>query len=76
MLKLHPWTDYIIRKGLFLAGILLAAGIFLLVYMRAEPSCLPVLRGYAEYCGTSAAIVMAAALFGGLFLEDILRKNG
>ena len=76
MLKLHPWTDYIIRKGFFLAGLLLAAGIFLLIYAQTEPSCFSILRNYAEYCGTSATIVTAAALFGGLFLEDILRKIG
>ena len=74
MLKLHPWTDYIIRKGFFLAGTLLAAGIFLLIYAQAEPSHFPVLRNYAEYCTTSAIIVTSAALFGGLFLEDIFRK--
>ena len=75
MLKLHIWTDYIIRKGFFLAGILLAAKIFLRIYMQAEPLYFPALRNYAEYCGTSAIVVMAAALFGGLFLEDIFRKN-
>ena len=75
MLKLHHWTDYIIRKGFFLAGILLMAGILILVYTRVEPFHFPVLRNYAEYCVTSAMIVLAAALFGGLFLEDIFRKT-
>lgn len=75
MLKLHPWTDYIIRKGFFLAGTFLTAGILLLVYTQAEPSYFPVLQDYAKYCGISATIVMTAALFGGLFSEDILRKK-
>ena len=75
MLKLHIWTDYIIRKGFILADLLLAAGIVLHLYIRHQPLYAPILRDYAQHYSTSAAIVLAAALFGALFLEDILRKS-
>lgn len=76
MLKLHLWPEYIIRKGFFLSGLLLAAALILSVWESAEPASFPLLYRYSQYCSSSAAAVLAAALFGGLFLEDVLRHTG
>ena len=75
MPNIHSWPDYIIRKGFFLAGTLLASSLILSVWASASPAVFPLLRRYAAYYQTSSAVVLAAALLGGLFLEDILRKQ-
>lgn len=75
MLKLHSWSDYIIRKGFFLSGVLLASTLVLSVWASACPVSALTLRHYIAYSQTSSVIVMASALFGGLFLEDIMRKT-
>lgn len=76
MLNFHPWPDYIIRKGFFLSGLLLASALILSVWASAVPAVFPLLRRYAAYLQSSSAAVLAAALLGGLFLEEILRKKG
>lgn len=76
MLKLHFWPEYVIRKGFFLSALLLAAALILSVWENAEPSSFPLLYRYSHYCISSAATVLAATLFGGLFLEDALRCSG
>ena len=75
MSDLQSWTDYIIRRGFFLSCTLLASALVLLVWAGARPITFPALRQYAEYFQFSAAVVLAASLFGGLFLEDILRRK-
>lgn len=75
MLNFHPWSDYIIRKGFFVAGALLASALILSVWASASPAAFPLLRRYVHYYQSSAAAVLAAALLGGLLLEDILRKK-
>ena len=75
MSNFHPWPDYIIRKGVFLSGVLLASALILSVWASAAPAAFPLLRRYAAYYQSSAAAVLAAALLGSLFLEDILRKQ-
>lgn len=75
MPHLHPWPDYIIRKGFFLSGVLLAASLVLAVWASAVPAAFPLLRRYAAYYQSCSAAVLAAALLGSLLLEDILRKK-
>lgn len=75
MLNLHPWSGYIIRKGFFLSGLLLASALVLSVWASARPAVFPLLRHYAAYYQSSSAVVLAAALPGGLLLEDILRRQ-
>lgn len=75
MPNFHPWPDYIIRKGFFLACALLASSLILSVWASASPAAFPLLRRYAAYYQSSSAAVLAAALLGGLFLEDILRRQ-
>lgn len=76
MSNLHPWPDYIIRKGFFLSGVLLASALILSVWAKACPVSALTLRHYIACSQTSSLIVMTTSLFGGLFLEDILRKTG
>ena len=75
MPKYHIWTGYIIRKGFFLSGALLAAALILLVWASACPASFPFLRHYASYCQTSSVIILAVTLLGGICLEDILRRR-
>lgn len=75
MLKLHSWPDYIIRKGCFLSGLLLASALILAVWADARPETFLHLRHYVSACQTSSAMVLAASLLGGIFLEDLLRKG-
>lgn len=75
MPKLHLWTDYIIRKGVFLSALLLISALILSVWGDARPVSGLILRHYVSSCVNSSAIVLAAALAGGLFLEDILRRG-
>lgn len=75
MPKFHAWSDYIIRKGFFLSGTLLAAALVLLVWASACPTSFPILRHYAAYCQTSSLIVLTASLFGSIALEDMLRNR-
>lgn len=75
MLNLHQWPDYIIRKGFFLSGILLVSALILSVWANTCPVSSLILRHYIIYSQTSSIIVMTASLFGGLFLEDMLRKS-
>lgn len=74
-MNIHAWPDYIIRKGLLLSCALLASALILSVWASATPAVFPLLRRYAACFRSSAAVVLAAALLGGLLLEDILRKN-
>lgn len=76
MTKLHNWTDYMIRKGIFLSALLLTAALILSVWESAEPASFPLLYQYSRYCVTSSVTVLAASLFGGIFLEDIFLSNG
>lgn len=75
MLNLHQWSDYIIRKGFFLSGALLVCALVLSVWSSACPVSALTLRHYIACSQTSSLIVLTASLFGGLFLEDILRKT-
>lgn len=75
MWNLHPWPDYIIRKCFFLSGVQLASALILSVWAGARPDCALHLRHYIAAFQTASLIVMATGLFGGLFLEDILRKS-
>lgn len=76
MTKLHNWTDYIIRKGVFLSGLLLVSALILSVWERANPATFPLLHRYSQYCITSSVSILAASLFGGIFLEDIFLSDG
>lgn len=76
MLQFHFWPGYIIRKGFFLAGVLLACSLLLSVWACAVPAVFPLLRRFAFYYQSSSAVVLAASLLGGLLLEDVLRRQG
>lgn len=69
---LHPLTDDIIRKGALLSWLLLAAALVLTVWTSARPDTFLYLRHYIAGFQRSAALVLAAALPGGLVLEWIL----
>lgn len=75
MPNFHTWPGYIIRKGMFLSGTLLAAALVLLVWASACPVSFPDLRHYAAHCQSSSLIVLATSLFGAAVLEDILRNR-
>lgn len=75
MPNFYPWPAYIIRKGFFLSGVLLASALVLSVWASAVPAAFPLLRRYAASFQSSSAVVLAAALLGGLLLEDLLRKT-
>lgn len=75
MPNLHPWPDYIIRKGCFLSGLLLVSALVLSVWADASPAHFPALRHYAACSQSFSVIVLAASLLGGLLLEDIFRKT-
>lgn len=75
MLKINVWSDYIIRKGLFLSGILLTCAILMLVWADASPAVFPLLRRYAACYQNYSAVVMGSVLLGGLLLEDMARKT-
>lgn len=75
MPNLHLWPDYIIRKGVFLSGLLLISALVLSICADAHPVSGLILRHYISCSVHSSVIVLAAALSGGLFLEDILRKT-
>ena len=75
MPNFHTLPDYIIRKGCFLSGTLLAASLVLLVWASAHPFTFPILRHFATHSQFSAAVVLASSLLGGVLLEDILRKG-
>ena len=76
MSKLHPWTDYIIRKCTFLSGLFLIAALILSIQADASPALYPALRHYIQYLQSSAPMVLAAGLVGGLLLEDGFRRRG
>ena len=75
MLNLNQWSDYIIRKGFFLSGMLLVSALLLSVWASVYPPSALALRHYIACSQTSSLIVLTTSLFGGLFLEDILRKR-
>lgn len=75
MLNFYLWSDYIIRKGFFLSALLLVSSLILLVWADARPVSGLILRHYIHASTTSSLVVLAASLFGGLFLEDVLRKR-
>lgn len=75
MSKLNSWSRYIIRKGFFLAAMLLISSLIMLVWQSATPSTFPLLGRFALYNQTSSAIVLAATSLGSLFLEDIVRNG-
>lgn len=76
MTKLHNWTNYIIRKGVFLSALLLVSALILSVWQGTNPATFPLLHRYSQYCTTSSVTILAASLFGGIFLEDIFQSNG
>lgn len=69
MLLIHPLTDDIIRKGAFLSWLLLSAALVLTVWTSARPDAFLHLRHYIAGFQRSAALVLAAALPGGLAVE-------
>lgn len=75
MPNFFPWSDYIIRKGVLLALTLAVSALLLSVYSSACPSAFLHLRRYIACFQNSSATVLAASLFGGLLLEDLLRRT-
>lgn len=73
MLKFHPWPDYVIRRGFFLSILFLISALVMSVWVSASPFTFPFLSNCASYCMTAGAIVLAACLLGGIFLEDMIR---
>ena len=76
MLNFHPWSDYIIRKCTFLSGLFLLAALVFWIKADTNPALYPALRNFIQYSQSSSAMVLAAGLVGGLFLEDGLRRSG
>lgn len=75
MPKLFPWPDYIIRKGALLALALAVSALLLGVYGSACPAAFLYLRRCAAQLQHASAVVLAASAFGGVLLEDLLRKS-
>lgn len=75
MSQLHSWSIYIIQKGFALSCLLLVSALILSVWADSTPMFFPLLRRFSLYQNTSASIVLAASLIGGLLLEDCLRKT-
>ncbi len=71
----HPWSGYILERGILLACALLASALLLSVWADARPFAFPFLRHYVAYTRSSATTVLIASLLGSIFLEDILRKT-
>ena len=71
-MKIHAWSDYIIRKGLLLSCGLMTGALILSVWASAAPYAFPFLRRCAACFQSSSAVVLGAVLLGGLLLEDIL----
>lgn len=75
MLKFHAWPGYIIQKCSFLSGLLLIASLIFWIKANSNPYLYPALRHFIQYSQSSSVMVLAAGLFGGLFLEDGLRRH-
>lgn len=75
MSNFHPWAGYIIRKCSFLSGLLLIAALIFWIKANSDPCLYPALRHFIQYSQSSSVMVLAAGLFGGLFLEDGLRRH-
>lgn len=71
---IHDWPLFILRRGLFLAGLLLCAAIVTAVWVSASPEPLLEARRYVELFRSDALIVLSSCLFAALFLEDFFQK--
>lgn len=74
MLNLHGWSDYIIRKCLFLSALFLMAAAALSVTAESQPELYPALRHYINRSATFSAVVFAAGTVGSLLLEEGLGR--
>lgn len=75
MSNFHPWSGYIIRKCSFLSGLFLIVALIFWIKANSNPCLYPDLRQFIQYSQSSSAMVLAAGLFGGLFLENGLRHH-
>lgn len=71
---IHDWPLFILRKGLFLAGLLLCAAVVTAVWVSASPEPLLAMRRYVERFQSDAQIVLVSCLLASLILEDFLQK--
>lgn len=75
MPNFHFWPGYIIRKCVFLSGLLLFTALIFCIKADTAPELYPFLRHYIQYSQSSAAMVLCAGLVGGLLLEEGLRRR-
>ena len=65
---------YIITRGAILSAVMLASVAVMLAYSWQHPIHTAALLRYADYLQSMGAVVLGAALLGGLALEDVLRR--
>lgn len=75
MPKLHFWPGYIIRKCVFLSGLLLVAAVIFCIRAETAPALYPALRHYIQHSQSLSVMVLSAGLTGGLLLEEGLRRR-
>ncbi|MCD8004256.1 MAG: hypothetical protein LUD69_01385 [Oscillospiraceae bacterium] len=72
---IHDWPLFLLRKGLFLAGLLLCAAVITAVWVSASPEPLLETRRYVGRFASDAALTLGSCLFAALILEDAIRKS-
>lgn len=72
---IYDWPLFILRRGLFLAGLLLCAAVVVAVWVMASPEPLLVTRRYVARFASDAVLILGSSLFAALILEDYMRKS-
>ncbi|MCC8121251.1 MAG: hypothetical protein LUF80_03280 [Oscillospiraceae bacterium] len=72
---IHDWPLFILRKGLFLSGLLLCAAVVVAVWVSASPEPLLEMRRYVQRLAEEAGLVLGCCLFASFLLEDLIRKS-
>lgn len=75
MSNLHTWSDYIIRRCIFLSGLFLFLALALIIKADTTPELYPSLRHYIQHFQSFSAMVLAAGLVGGILLEEGLQRG-
>ena len=74
MSNLYPWSDYIIRKCIFLSALFLIAALILSIRADVSPVLYLPLRHYIQQFQAFSAMVLATGTVGGILLEEGLRR--
>lgn len=74
MSRFRDLPRYLIRRGVILSALMLAAAAFLPAWAAHQPVRLWLVHQYAGYLQNMSAVVLGTCLLGALALEDILRR--